>query len=566
MSSQKPRHRNRLRRSGTAPVPVDENGPPPPKCRRIQGRPRRLNVLAFSDCRTQDIGVLLDYVAALRTPLDLILYAGDDVSRFHPDGQTDYFELLADETAYGLCAVIGNDERSEARELISGRRVYDVHKHPVILGRFIIVGLEGAPIIPGELGIGYTLYPEDQIATHLRRSLRYAAGRSVVILSHVPPRGVLDRAVRFGDRCIGSHALAGLLKTSRRKIPLVVCGHVHRHGGRHERLRRTTIANAASHDRAGEPLRLAEMTITPTRVADIRWHELPPTRAVCRSTEAPGADFQQTIELQRVPGVGWARSEHLIDAGITSIEQLMKADPAAIAGSPGLGHAEAKRIVVRAQALHESRPIALRQFTLPEGDHLYLDIETDLAQRWAWLIGCYSERTGEFVQFDVRQPDSTAERAMLIEFLEHLEAFADPSFLTYSNSRLEERVITSRLQHFKLPAPPSDRFVDVCIDLQRVLAPPCGTYELKRLCASLGYRYRYPDLDGLVVATEYFRRLEAGRTPITRRMSAYNRDDVMSLRFLCQQAEQICSANRALTGAAPRADTDARSLTTGVQT
>ena len=76
---------------------------------------------------------------------DLILYGGDGIARFRP-GERNLFEEIAALSKYGLCAVAGNDDKVPNR--IAGKRVYDVHTTALDLGRFAVVGIEGASVVP----------------------------------------------------------------------------------------------------------------------------------------------------------------------------------------------------------------------------------------------------------------------------------------------------------------------------------------------------------------------------------------------------------------------------------
>src|SRR5208337_122067 len=67
-----------------------------------------LRIVAFSDYRVQDISLLLDFITSLQPAPHLIIYAGDDIKRFH-NGEVNLFEKLAAKATYGLCAVVGND-------------------------------------------------------------------------------------------------------------------------------------------------------------------------------------------------------------------------------------------------------------------------------------------------------------------------------------------------------------------------------------------------------------------------------------------------------------------------
>lgn len=233
-------------------------------------RPKELRVIAFSDYRVQDIGTLIAHVAS-RKP-DLVLYGGDDLDRFHHGGEN-LLEKLASHAKYGLCAVAGNDDR-DGRTYITGDSVYGVHRNPLIVGAFAVVGLEGAPLFaPGSgehMNIGSLLYPDFVTLHQIRRWERFY-DKVLIVVSHAPPFGTLDTACRFGRRSIGSKLLRDYLVTSP-NAALCICGHVHSSGGWSETLGRCTVVNAASHDGKRDVGKIAEIVIQRNgSVSPIEW-------------------------------------------------------------------------------------------------------------------------------------------------------------------------------------------------------------------------------------------------------------------------------------------------------
>lgn len=237
-----------------------------------------LRLVAFSDFRVQNLESLVKFLQLQDQP-DLILYAGDDIKRFHESG-VNFFEKLAECSRYGLCAIAGNDGQPDVRKLICGRNVYSVHSCPVVLGRFAIVGIEGAPRFPMRDGFdksynkGYLLYPEPILSWHVGHWKKSAFdGKQLIIVSHAPPYGILDFARRFGHRHIGNRPLREFLESNGNAL-LCVSGHVHSQGARSERLGNTLVVNAASHDRPGDPGRVAVIEITNGVVSPPNWHEI----------------------------------------------------------------------------------------------------------------------------------------------------------------------------------------------------------------------------------------------------------------------------------------------------
>ncbi|MGH9711859.1 MAG: metallophosphoesterase [Candidatus Acidiferrales bacterium] len=265
----------------------------------------RLLVVAFSDYRVQDIELLVEELSKLQPRPDLILYAGDDIERFRPSGGKNLFEAIASQARYGLCAVVGNDDEPSVRKLVSGKSVKNVHLSPVTLGAYAILGLDGAPRRPDLDGIGYILHSEQEIARHLNTQRQVVAPRQFIVVSHAPPEGILDHAVRFSKdgkpRSIGSRALKKFVK-SRKEVVLVVCGHVHRCGGMNQHVFGTTVVNAANHDDYKAVARFAIIELGTHRKPIVEWRELRP--------------------VSIVPDIGPASVERLREIGIRTIEEL----------------------------------------------------------------------------------------------------------------------------------------------------------------------------------------------------------------------------------------------------
>ncbi|MEM2915706.1 MAG: hypothetical protein QXH91_09985, partial [Candidatus Bathyarchaeia archaeon] len=181
------------------------------------------------------------------------------------------FEELAKYSRYGLVAVIGNDELSTMRIWIRGRRVYDLHEFLVKIGSILIVGLEGSTCGMGPSG----KYLESDMKLILEFAQRMIdKEESFLIVSHTPPRGILDRAMRFGEEAVGSVALRDFIEEEER-IRLVVCGHVHRCGGLYEKLNGTTIVNVSSHDDPYSRANIARIIIDPSGDVHVSFVHLP---------------------------------------------------------------------------------------------------------------------------------------------------------------------------------------------------------------------------------------------------------------------------------------------------
>lgn len=383
-----------------------------------------LRLVAFSDYRSQDIEVLLSELSKVQPPPDLILYAGDDVGRFRPSRRKNYFAAIARFARYGLCAIAGNDDLPSARELIGGKRVFNVHDRPVNIGGYTVIGVEGAPRREG-IGIGYLLRTEQEILRHLKRQKCSAGSNRVFVLSHAPPEGILDQAVRFSlngrPRSIGSKALRNFIR-GHNDVALVICGHVHRCGGAHEVRYGTTVINAANHDDENSVARLAVIDLYPSKPPGIRWRLIRP--------------------VSMVPGIGPVSAERLLEFGIRTVEELAASALDEIRGAFPTGHSPAL-LWCRARAIVQNAPIALRTPQFSKGPEIYLDIETDLAGSYIWLIGLCVGRGGKYESFFAKSP--VQEKLILSKFIACLKRYPNANIFTCSGCRFEERMIPKRL-------------------------------------------------------------------------------------------------------------------------
>lgn len=496
--------------------------PPEQGCSRIKAfelgaHSGPLRLVAFSDYRVQDIELLIEKLSKLQPRPDLILYAGDDIERFRPAGGKNLFEAIASHARYGLCAIAGNDDEPSVRRLVSGKSVLNVHLFPARLGSYAILGLDGAPRRPDLEGIGYILHSEQEIAKHLSFQRRTVGSAQLIVLSHAPPEGILDHAVRFSPnrkpRSIGSRALRKFMEI-RKEVVLVVCGHVHRCGGMHRKLGRTLVVNAANHD---DPKAVARFAVIDMGV-----------RGTCK------IEWQRIRETSVIPGIGPPTAERLRNIGVRTVEEFASAPLDRIGRVPFLGH-NPEILQARAQAMVQNKAILLRAPELPSGPELFLDIET---YRWTpgvWLIGACAGRHGEYRAFFAQTPEN--EKRILLDFLDFVRCYPGASILTCSGSNFEERNLRERLSYYGLATSGCARIIDLHWVIQRSVALPTQSYRVKEIGEFFGYRYKHPDLDGFTVASLYEGRYQALRkTPagrkLAQRLIAYNEDDVRCLPYI----------------------------------
>jgi len=474
-----------------------------------------LRIVAFSDYRVQKLDHLCNFIQSLRPRPDLILYAGDDVQRFHPTPQLNFFEELAGIATYGVCAVIGNDSPSEhTGPLIRGNKVWDVHCRPVILGPYAVIGLEGAPYNPKLI---YPLaYREGSAAKHLRTAAKKVPGKILIVVSHAPPRKILDRAQRYGNRNIGSLALQKFVR-GKRDVALVVSGHVHRCGGQCAHLGKAVVVNAASHDDYGEPGRVAIIELEGARVSTIQWELL--------------------YEVGAILGIGRSRTEMLKAAGIHSLADLSRAPVEFVAHTVKTSREQAELLTLRAKAILDRKAHSVGSLCVPGGQRAFLDIETDLGGKRIFLIGVYLENENKFHSFFA--PTWAKEKEVLENFLTLVQSPRDLSLLSYSGSKFEERVLRARLSAYGLPVMITGTILDLFWPVSSSVALPVTNYKLKTLAAFFGYRYKHPEIGGFQVPSVYERFLQTRSPSLKKKLIQHNRDDVNALRLVLKGIQAI---------------------------
>lgn len=469
-------------------------------------------MLAFSDCRVQNLDSIVTWVQS-QSPFDLIVYAGDDIRRFVPSDTVNYFERLASLTTFGLAAIIGNDDTgAEGRALIRGRKVYEIHSRPLLIGRFVFLGLEAAPFLKEANPVqGYTI-PESEIEAHLERRIHLLRNRIAVLVSHAPPHGCLDEAMRFNRGPIGSEALRSFV-LSNHSVALVISGHAHLSGGRSEKLGKSYVFNVASHDYLGASTKLASIDISATGRIRSTWHEL-----------------KSNLRVAAVCGIGHHLATKLASAGITSVEQLAASTSEQVGSAIGWKPSKTGIFILRAQANVSGKTLFSSRPNLPSAPRIYIDIETDLQSSYCWLVGLITD-DGQNVE-QCFAPHPTNEREMLQKMLTFLASLPKSSMLHFSETAFDKRVLVKRLQAHSLDIPEAlEKSIDCHPRLYHSMAIPGSSFGLKNLATQLGYHFAFPGLDGLQVAMEYERAIRQGKE-VSQKLLRYNQDDVLSLRFV----------------------------------
>ena len=498
-------------------------------------------ILAFSDWSTQNIDDVFKYVQSTNGPIDAILYAGDDVSKFK-NGDTNYFSELAKLTTWKkVLAVVGNNDKSDsAKPVLQGENVVDLHEEPFVIEEFGFMGLEGAPW-------GSDPDFEQSAIHHLEKQYKKMGTKKSIVVSHSPPYGVLDLGIRYApenkqQHHTGSTSLREFIQQN--DVLLVVCGHCHSQGGHDVRFPKaraiqsssnslhgwwdtsrtyfheTTIANVSSHDRSGDPGKLALIDLA-SIPPNVQW-----------------SDTNQMIDhdsLRRLHNIGPKRDAKFKSAGIETIQDLINTkDHRQISQKVGLSEEFIYKTQINARACSEKKIIRTSEFSPPSGDLVFFDIETDLKRERVWLIGIL--HGGNFVQFYAKDWDR--EKKVLEDFLGFLDKMRGMTWIIYSCKWFDRNVICRALARHGLDPDPfsSLRHVDLCLQICKSFVFPNQSYGLKEIGRHLGYHFAHAELDGVAVATEYQEHIDKVRD-LDRRILQYNKDDVYALPYIINKLE-----------------------------
>ena len=426
-----------------------------------------------------------------------------------------FFEKLASFSKYGLIAVIGNDDGLAAKKAIKGEKVIDVHEQPVVIDDYVFIGQESASREAG-MALGSPLYSEEEISSHLIKSASKYKGKKIILVSHSPPYGVLDRAIRHSPgESIGSRAIRKFIDEN--PVRLNLCGHVHSQGGKIERITNggiCTVVNIASHDSPGSTGKLA--------IIDIEKGSL-------------RIELSSVTPMGKIYGIGPVRAARLAESGITKLEHLADGNPEVITKMTGFSSHVIERWCKHAHAILNNA-VELTEPIDVAGES-YIDIETNLQQDVIWMIAVLHE--GETKQFF--SDDAKNERKMLQEFLDFLEDITCKVLYSYSGTHFELRTIRQCLLKNELDVSRLSEVKDLLLQVRSNLITPLSGYGLKELSRLFGFSWRHPAISGIDAPYHYDSYIKTKDESILIMLKEYNEDDVLSVAHLvrCFRAMEI---------------------------
>ena len=445
----------------------------------------------------------------------------------------DYVRKLGTTSRYGFGAILGNDDDPIYKTLLSRDSVFDIHGIPMRVNGFTIIGQEGSSLSDGR-GLGRLIYTEDEIERHLCTSLQAANGSPIILVSHTPPYKVLDRSQRFVRDHIGSPAVRRFI--AKHKPLLVFCGHVHSHGGCETRVGATTVINLASHDSTNSPGRVCVVDISEELKITTRWFLVLHDKVLDYS--ARQLEEGETLNsVLNIHGVGYETAQRLElcdirtveDVGVVGVEKLCAC---------GIGKVTAQRMIKSAEALRSRKAVQLSALVIPEETLMFVDIETDLAQSYIWLISVFIEgKQGSFRQFYAKTP--AGEKRALRGFLSYCKRFRRCAICYYSGSGFDERVIKNQITTHKLDGSALGNWFDLCLAIKRSVTLPTGSFALKVVSDYFGHTYRHPGMDGRGAASEYMHSIGRRDESTTKRLLEYAEDDVMSMHHIILNMHKV---------------------------
>jgi len=179
----------------------------------------------------------IERAAPLIRASDLVVIAGDIT---HTKTRAEAAEVIAciEQFSGRILAVHGNWDKIEVKDLLEEKGC-SLHGKGRMMGEIGFFGLGGSSPTPIKTA---TTYTEEEIALVLQAGYEQVKDASqVVLISHVPPRGVRDRSF-IGLRG-GSRSVKAFLEMH--PVSLCLCGHIHEASGI-ERFQNTIVANSGS--------------------------------------------------------------------------------------------------------------------------------------------------------------------------------------------------------------------------------------------------------------------------------------------------------------------------------
>lgn len=248
---------------------------------------------------------------------------------------------------------------------------------------------------------------------------------------------------------------------------------------------------------------------------------------------------RDTLGIRALDQVGSKRAKQLRRTGYRTRDQIADAKIRDLADIDGIGRSAAERITDSARAQTNGEVIGHGHTPLPDGDPIFLDIETNgLSPTITWLIGVLDggPRDGRFTAFVQRDPSNPG--GALADFMRWYTSTAHGRpLVAYGGVNFDFRVIHDHLREY-CPTFTADWARTFQFDPYRWAVTdgnatlPGRTNRLEDVASALGYDRRGPRLTGAAVARAYQQWMTdatPASEPAWNDMKAYCEDDVRAL-------------------------------------
>ncbi|MFU8868121.1 ribonuclease H-like domain-containing protein [Natronococcus sp.] len=280
--------------------------------------------------------------------------------------------------------------------------------------------------------------------------------------------------------------------------------------------------------------------------ADVAHAALRPDGTVRTETRSLG-----TFGLEAIADVGRRRAETLRDEGFDSRAELADATPHDLARLEGIGRPTARTIVESATVLETGEARVAPNASLPSGEPIFVDIETDgLDPSIVWLIGALDRSAdgyGSFLETDPSRPAGAIEA-----FLGWL-ADVDPGrpVVAYNGRNFDFPIVEDHVakhcpEHAETWAslPKFDPY-RWAVERDNAVLPGL-TNALEDVASALGWESDETGLSGAVVGRRYRRYAETPERELDwERHERYCEDDVRALAFVYDRLEEAQPLERA---------------------
>lgn len=244
------------------------------------------------------------------------------------------------------------------------------------------------------------------------------------------------------------------------------------------------------------------------------------------------------FDLASLYGVGDAKIEILRKVGILNFSDLLAFDTSKPIETVGISEQYINKIKLFALSRVENTIYRLKPFSMPTGEIIHFDIETDLYTSYetkrVWSIAIHHKNKVKRFYADTWEE----EKKILTDFLDYIKALENPLLFSYSGIDFDKNVLKCAFIRHNLDS--QHFFVcthyDLCTILKQNYVFPVESYGLKEIGTYLGYQFKNAHFDGLYVAMRYIECQELGEK-LPEDIFHYIEDDVKAMEHIIKRLQ-----------------------------